>query len=63
MTEDMIKEWYEKAEKVIDGCLNEEQLGIAFNYTELYIKQTKDTSGYDVLLRKYYKKKEDLMVV
>ena len=57
-----IKEWYDKAEKVIESCQNDEQLNVALNYTELYIQQTKDTSGYDVLLRKYSKKKNELMV-
>ena len=56
------KEWYDKAERVIESCQNDEQLNVALNYAELYIQQTKDTSGYDVLLRKYSKKKNELMI-
>tara|TARA_R110000796_G_scaffold40742_13_gene100839 strand:+ start:3398 stop:3586 length:189 start_codon:yes stop_codon:yes gene_type:complete len=62
MEQPIIKEWYDKAERVIESCDNDRQLDIALNYTELYIERTNDTSGYHILLRKYDKKKNELMV-
>jgi len=40
--------------------LNDEQLAVALTYVELYLTQTKDVSGYTVLLRKFAKKKQEL---
>ena len=62
MEQPIIKEWYDKAERVIESCDNDRQLDIALNYTELYIGRTNDISGYNILLRKYDKKKNELMV-
>lgn len=53
-------EYYFKAEQVIDSCKNEEQLRIALRYVELYNTLTKDKSGYEVLIRKFYKRHNQL---
>lgn len=62
MERPIIKEWYDKAERVIESCHNDRQLDIALNYAELYIGQTNDVSGYNILLRKYNRKKNELMI-
>ena len=45
-------EWYFKAENVVVSSMTLGQLETARNYIEMYLKETKDKSGYDVLLRK-----------
>lgn len=60
MTDIQTNQWYDKAETVVNSCQNDEQLAVALNYIELYLTQTKDVSGYTVLLRKFAKKKQDL---
>jgi hypothetical protein len=60
MTDIQTNQWYDKAETVVNSCQNDEQLAVALNYIELYLTQTKDVSGYTVLLRKFAKKKQEL---
>jgi len=60
MTDIQTNQWYDKAETVVNSCQNDEQLAVALNYIELYVTQTKDVSGYTVLLRKFAKKKDEL---
>ena len=60
MTDIQTNQWYDKAETVVNSCQNDEQLAVALAYVELYLTQTKDISGYTVLLRKFAKKKQDL---
>ena len=60
MTDIQTNQWYDKAETVVNSCQNDEQLAVALNYIELYLTQTKDVSGYTVLLRKFAKKKDEL---
>ena len=60
MTDIQTNQWYDKAETVVNSCQNDEQLAVALNYIELYLTQTKDVSGYTILLRKFAKKKQEL---
>jgi len=60
MTDIQTNQWYDKAETVVNSCQNDEQLAVALTYVELYLTQTKDVSGYTVLLRKFAKKKQEL---
>ena len=60
MTDIQTNQWYDKAETVVNSCQNDEQLSVALNYIELYLTQTKDVSGYTILLRKFAKKKDEL---
>ena len=60
MTDIQTNQWYDKAETVVNSCQNDEQLAVALNYIELYLTQTKDVSGYTILLRKFAKKKDEL---
>ena len=60
MTDIQTNQWYDKAETVVNSCQNNEQLSVALNYIELYLTQTKDVSGYTILLRKFAKKKQEL---
>lgn len=60
MTDIQTNQWYDKAETVVNSCKNDEQLTVALTYIELYLTQTKDVSGYTVLLRKFSKRKQEL---
>ena len=60
MEKEVKKDWYQKAENVLMSSTNQEQLNVAFKYIEFYKTQTSDTSGYEILLRKYINKKEQL---
>ena len=60
MTDIQTNQWYDKAETVVNSCKNDEQLAVTLTYVELYLTQTKDVSGYTVLLRKFAKKKQEL---
>ena len=60
MTDIQTNQWYDKAETVVNSCQNDEQLAVALNYIELYLTQTKDVSGYTILLQKFAKKKQEL---
>ena len=51
---------YFKTESILQSSLNEGQLETALNYVECYFKTTYDRSGYDVLLRKYIQKFQQL---
>lgn len=54
--------YYFKANKVINSCKNIYQLQNALRYAELYYKKTNDISGYEILVRKYYKLTEELFL-
>lgn len=60
MEKEVKKDWYQKAENVLMSSTNQEQLNVAFKYIEFYKTQTSDTAGYEILLRKYINKKEQL---
>ena len=60
MEKEVKTDWYQKAENVLMSSTNQEQLNVAFKYIEFYKTQTSDTSGYEILLRKYINKKEQL---
>ena len=51
---------YFRTENILQSALNEGQLETALNYVECYFKSTNDKSGYDVLLRKYIRKAQQL---
>jgi hypothetical protein len=51
---------YFRAENILQSSFNEGQLETALNYVECYFKTTNDRSGYDVLLRKYIRKLQQL---
>ena len=51
---------YFRAENILQSSFNEDQLETALNYVECYFRTTKDRSGYDVLLRKYIRKSQQL---
>jgi hypothetical protein len=55
-------ELYFKAENVILSSVNLSQLLVAKKYAELYLNQTEDDKGYDVLIRKFNKKYLELSV-
>jgi len=58
----MICEYYFKAENVLMSCKTLGQLETSRNYIEMYLNETKDKSGYEVLLRKYFKLREKLIL-
>lgn len=60
MEKEVKTDWYQKAENVLMSSTNQEQLNVAFKYIEFYKTQTSDTAGYEILLRKYINKKEQL---
>ena len=60
MEKEVKTDWYQKAENVLMSSTNQEQLNVAFKYIEFYKTQTTDTAGYEILLRKYINKKEQL---
>jgi len=47
-------DWYLKAENVILSAKNIDQLRVGKNYIDFYLKQTNDSSGYEVLVRKFF---------
>ena len=51
---------YFRTESILQSALNEGQLETALNYVECYFKSTNDSAGYDVLLRKYIRKAQQL---
>ena len=51
---------YSRAENILQSSFNEDQLETELNYVECYFKTTNDRSGYDVLLRKYIRKSQQL---
>ena len=53
-------DWYQKAEKVVMTAINQDQLNVALNYIEFYKEQTKDVSGYEVLIRKFNQQMKEL---
>jgi hypothetical protein len=53
-------DWYQKAEKVVMTAINQDQLNVALNYIEFYKEQTKDISGYEVLIRKFKQQMKEL---
>lgn len=53
-------ERYFKAENVVLSSLNLGQLMVAKRYVESYYKETEDKSGFEVLMRKFYKKYQEL---
>lgn len=53
-------EMYFKAENVVLSSLNLGQLMVAKRYVESYFKETNDKSGFDVLMRKFNKKYDEL---
>lgn len=55
-------EWYFKAENVVVSSMTLGQLETARNYVEMYLKETKDKSGYEVLLRKCNKLSKKLVL-
>lgn len=55
-------ELYFKAENVILSSVNLSQLQVAKKYVELYLDQTEDEKGYEVLIRKFNKKYTELSV-
>ena len=60
MEKEVKTDWYQKAENVLMSSTNQDQLNVSFKYIEFYKTQTSDTSGYEILLRKYINKKEQL---
>jgi hypothetical protein len=60
VTQDM--ELYFKAENVILSSVNLSQLQVAKKYAELYLNQTEDDKGYEVLVRKFNRKYAELSV-
>jgi len=55
-------EYYFKAENVLMSCQTLGQLETSRNYIEMYLNETKDKSGYDILLRKYLKLRDKLVL-
>ena len=53
-------DWYQKAEKVVMTAMNQDQLNVALNYIEFYKEQTRDISGYEVLIRKFNQQMKEL---
>ena len=55
-------EYYFKAENVLMSCQTLGQLETSRNYIEMYLNETRDKSGYEVLIRKYFKLRERLIL-
>ena len=55
-------EYYFKAENVLMSSTTLGQLETARNYAEMYLRETKDKSGYEILIRKYLKLREKLII-
>ena len=55
-------ELYFKAENVILSSVNLSQLQVAKKYADLYLNQTEDEKGYEVLVRKFNRKYAELSV-
>lgn len=49
----MVSDIYIKAENILSSVINTEQLEVARNYIQAYLRKTKDRSGYEVLMFKY----------
>jgi hypothetical protein len=60
LTTDTRNKIYFRTENILQSSFNEGQLETALNYIECYFKTTNDQSGYDVLLRKYIRKLQEL---
>jgi hypothetical protein len=60
LTTDTRNKIYFRTENILQSSFNEGQLETALNYIECYFKTTNDQSGYDVLLRKYIRKSQEL---
>ena len=60
LTTDTRNKIYFRTENILQSSYNEGQLETALNYVECYFKTTNDRSGYDVLLRKYIRKSQQL---
>ena len=60
MTDINITNYYFRAEEVLLSCTNITQLKNSLNYIKLYYKLSGDYCGYEILLRKYDKRINEL---
>ena len=60
MTDINITNYYFRAEEVLLSCTNTTQLKNSLNYIKLYYKLSGDYCGYEILLRKYDKRINEL---
>ena len=60
MTDINITNYYFRAEEVLLSCTNSTQLKNSLNYIKLYYKLSGDYCGYEILLRKYDKRINEL---
>jgi hypothetical protein len=60
MTDINITNYYFRAEEVLLSCTNTTQLRNSLNYIKLYYKLSGDYCGYEILLRKYDKRINEL---
>jgi len=60
MTDINITNYYFRAEEVLLSCTNTTQLKNSLNYIKLYYKLSGDYCGYQILLRKYDKRINEL---
>lgn len=60
MTDINITNYYFRAEEVLLSCTNNTQLKNSLNYIKLYYKLSGDYCGYEILLRKYDKRINEL---
>ena len=60
MTDINITNHYFRAEEVLLSCTNSTQLKNSLNYIKLYYKLSGDYCGYEILLRKYDKRINEL---
>ena len=60
MTDINITNYYFRAEEVLLSCTNGTQLKNSLNYIKLYYKLSGDYCGYQILLRKYDKRINEL---
>jgi len=60
MTDINITNYYFRAEEILLSCTNIIQLKNSLNYIKLYYKLSGDYCGYEILLRKYDKRINEL---